>query len=53
LELILNNIRILDQTFGQCSLGLPRFTNVIFILILPFVFQEYLKKIKREDEQVS
>jgi len=53
LEVILNSTQILDKTFGQCSLGLARFTNVIFMLALPFVFHQYLKKIKKEDEQVS
>jgi len=53
LEMILNSIQILNKTFGQCSLGLARFTNVIFMLILPFIFRQYLKKIKKEDEQVS
>ncbi len=53
LEMILNSIQILDKTFGQCSLGLARFTNVIFMLTLPFIFRQYLKKIKNEDEQVS
>ncbi|UJR25490.1 hypothetical protein I4U23_006836 [Adineta vaga] len=53
LEIILNSIQILTQTFGQCSLGLARFTNVIFILILPFVFMKYLQKIKKEDGQTS
>jgi hypothetical protein len=51
--MIFNSIQILDKTFGQCSLGLARFTNVIFMLILPFIFRQYLKKIKKEDEQVS
>jgi len=53
LETILNNIQILNKTFGQCSLGLARFTNVIFMLTLPFIIRQYLKKTKKEDEQVS
>jgi hypothetical protein len=50
--MILNSIQILNKTFGQCSLGLARFTNVIFMLALPFVFIKYLKKSKNEGEQV-
>lgn len=53
LEMILNSTQILDKTFGPCSLGLARFTNVIFMLALPFVLMKYLAKIKKEDEQVS
>ncbi|CAF4543089.1 unnamed protein product [Rotaria sp. Silwood1] len=53
LETILNSLQILNKTFGQCSLGLARFTNVIFMLALPFIFMKYLKKIKKEDEQTS
>ena len=53
LEMILNSVQILNKTFGQCSLGLARFTNVIFMLALPFVFIQYLKKMKNEDEKVS
>ncbi|CAF3732036.1 unnamed protein product [Rotaria magnacalcarata] len=53
LEMMLNSIQILDKTFGACSLGLARFTNVIFMLALPFVFMKYLEKIKKDDEQVS
>ncbi|CAF1534042.1 unnamed protein product, partial [Rotaria sordida] len=52
-EMILNSLQILDKTFGQCSLGLARFTNVIFMLALPFIFMKYLEKIKKEDKQVS
>jgi hypothetical protein len=53
LEMILNSVQLLNQTFGQCSLGLARFTNVIFMLALPLVFIQYLKKMKKDDEQVS
>jgi hypothetical protein len=53
LEIILNSIQILNRTFGQCSLGLARFTNVIFMLALPFVIIQYLRKMRRTDEQVS
>ncbi|CAF2512695.1 unnamed protein product [Rotaria sp. Silwood2] len=52
-ETVLNSLQILDKTFGQCSLGLARFTNVIFMLTLPFIFMKYLKKVKKEDEQTS
>ncbi|CAF3813686.1 unnamed protein product [Rotaria sordida] len=52
-EMILNSLQILDKTFGQCSLGLARFTNVIFMLALPFIFMKYLEKIKKEDKQTS
>jgi hypothetical protein len=44
---------MLNKTLGQCSLGLARFTNVIFMLALPFIVRQYLRKIKKEDEQVS
>ncbi|CAF0756252.1 unnamed protein product [Adineta steineri] len=53
IEMILNNIQLLNKTFGPCSLGLARFTNVIFMLALPFVFIKYLKKMKKEDEKTS
>lgn len=52
LEMLLNSLQVLNQTFGQCSLGLARFTNVIFMLILPWIVRQYLKKMKKEDEQV-
>jgi hypothetical protein len=53
LEMILNSVQLLNKTFGQCSLGLARFTNIIFMLALPLVFIQYLKKMKKDDEQVS
>ncbi|CAF0761129.1 unnamed protein product [Adineta ricciae] len=53
LEITLDNLQILHQSFGQCSLGLARFTNVIFILILPFIFVKYLQKLKEMDQQTS
>ena len=53
LEMLLNSLQVLNQTFGQCSLTLARFTNVIFMLILPWIIRQYLKKTKKEDEQVN
>lgn len=50
--MILNSVGMSNQTLGRCSLGLARFTNVIFILMLPGIIQKYLKKMKKEDEQV-
>ena len=51
--MLLNSLQILNQTFGQCSLGLARFTNVVFMLILPWIIRQYLKKMKKEDEEVN
>ena len=51
--MILNSLQILNKTSDQCSLGLARFTNVIFMLGLPFVLTAFLRKMKKEDQQVS
>lgn len=48
----MNSVGMLEQTWGYCSLSLARFTNVMFILILPWIIQKYLKKMKKEDEEV-
>ena len=53
LEMVVNSTQMFTQTFAPCSLGLARFTNVIFMLMLPFIILQYQRRVKREDPQVS
>ena len=53
LEVTLASLQLFKDYLVPCSLGLARFTNVIFLLLLPFVIIQYLKKTKRDNDEVK